>query len=141
MCRIRNSACRLDMYIHNAKDKGISLKAVTPPQLLFRIKRNYERKKEEAKVSRKLSLYFFFSECIMHCLHGETKGKNFDDEFSYFTLSRFQTGSTYAIHNATIRVSGNLMEKPPGRNHKFFKFRPFVSGGFPLVASSQTRSR
>lgn len=50
------------------KDKGISLKAVTPPQLLFRIKRNYERKKEEAKVSRKLSLYFFFSECIMHLL-------------------------------------------------------------------------
>lgn len=93
------------------KDKGISLKAVTPPQLLFRIKRNYERKKEEAKVSRKLSLYFFFSECIMHCLHGETKGKNFDDDFSYFTLSRFQTGSTYAIHNATIRVSGNLMER------------------------------
>lgn len=50
----------------------------------------------------------------MHCLHGETKGKNFDDDFSYFTVSRFQTGSTYAIHRATNRALGNLIERPPG---------------------------
>ena len=47
-------------------------------------------------------------------LHGETKGENFNDDFSYFTVSRFQTGSTY--DDAAIRVPGNLMkEKTAGR--------------------------
>lgn len=51
---------------------------------------------------------------VLHCLHGETKGENFNDDFSYFTVSRFQTGSTY--DDAAIRVPGNLMkEKTAGR--------------------------
>lgn len=109
-------------------------------------------------------LNFFF--VLNEITNGRKKRRRFQENYRCTSSSRNvlcivctakQRAKTLTTISLTLRSLGFKLDQrtlyimPPfvspeiwwkeGRNHKFFKFRPFVSGGFPLVASSQTRSR
>lgn len=90
---------------------------------LFRIKRNYERKKE---ISRKLPLYFS-SECIVYLWRN--KGRKLDDDFSSTLRSLVSNVSCTSPRKFDGKASTE-------RIRKFFKFR---SGGFPRVRIKRVR--